>query len=84
VSQLLAGSELVQIDEDELLEELEALTSKSINLNAKDESVFEIDGENIELPSVPKDSVKIRQEPERLKEEHQKEKEKEKEKILLA
>ena len=80
---MLAGSELVQIDEDDLLKELEALKSKPAdlikditNMSVKDENIIEIDGEKIELPSVPKDNVKIleaKNETEQEEEYHEKE-----------
>lgn len=68
MSQLLAGSELVHIDEDELLEELSALTTAEVTV--EDEGVVvEIDGEKIELPSVPKDKAhEPRDEPEKERE----------------
>ena len=83
---MLAGSELVQIDEDDLLKELEALKSKPAyiikditNMSVKGENVIEIDGEEIELPSLPKDNVKI------LEAEHEREQEEEyHEKELIA
>lgn len=82
---MLAGSELVQIDEDDLLKELEALESKPADLindmtnsSVKDENAIKIDEEDIELPSVPKGAVKI------LKPEHVREQEEDREKTLMA
>lgn len=55
---MLAGSELVHIDEEELLEELEAL--KQPETIKEVDGVIEVDGEKIELPSVPKEPVIIK------------------------
>lgn len=80
---MLAGSELVQIDEDELLEELSALIAENITVDevVKDEGVIEIDGEKIELPSVPKDIIEHLHESDH---EHETERQNEREKELIA
>lgn len=80
---MLAGSELVQIDEDDLLKELDALKSNPVkemtNLSVENENIIEIEGEDIELPSVPKDAaVKI------LEPLHEREQEEDLEKKLIA
>lgn len=47
----MAGNTLVQIDEDELLEELEALKGPSITV--VEDGIIEVEGEKMALPSVP-------------------------------
>lgn len=54
MSQLISGNQSVHIDEDELLEELEALKEQDKVLN---DGEIRIDGEIVKLPSVP--SVQI-------------------------
>lgn len=51
---MLSQNPLVQIDEDELLEELEALTApKESKSEVIADGVIKVDDEIIELPSVP-------------------------------
>lgn len=60
---MLSQNPLVHIDEDELLEELEALTSeKAVEpektaVHVISDGVIKVDGEIIELPSVPQSTT---------------------------
>jgi hypothetical protein len=47
----LAGNSLIQIDEDELLEELEALKQPTVTVI--EDGVIQVEGERIKLPAVP-------------------------------
>lgn len=55
---------MVHIDEDELLEELEAIKQQQqqpedVESSVVADGVIEVDGEIIQLPSVPKTEIKI-------------------------
>ena len=59
---MIAGNQMVHIDEDELLEELEALKQQQpedAESSVVADGVIEVDGEIIQLPSVPKTEIKI-------------------------
>ncbi len=47
----MAGNSLIQIDEDELLEELEALKQPTVTVI--EDGVIQVEGERIKLPAVP-------------------------------
>ena len=79
---MLAGSEFVRIDDEDLLKDLEALTLPK-PITVEDEDTIKLDGERIDLPSVPKEKVHLQHEFEHKKEKEH-EPEKEKEKVLVA
>ena len=61
---MIAGNQMVHIDEDELLEELEAIKQQQqqpedVESSVVADGVIEVDGEIIQLPSVPKTEIKI-------------------------
>ena len=75
---MIAGNQMVHIDEDELLEELETLKeSRSV----VGDGIIRVDGEIIKLPSVPDTEIKI--EPE-IFETTPKKKEVERERVLIT
>lgn len=59
MSQLISGNQNVHIDEDELLEELEALKLAEHEQEHLDDGLVRVDGEIIKLPSVPSTKVVV-------------------------
>ena len=55
---MIAGNQMVHIDEDELLEELEMLKEQDRTVLA--DGVIKLDNEIIKLPSVPETEIKIK------------------------
>ena len=60
---MIAGNQMIHINEDELLEELEALKQQQQPEDAEfslvADGVIKVDGEIIQLPSAPKTEIKI-------------------------
>ena len=57
---MIAGNQMVHIDEDELLEELEALKEQEQEKIVLADGVIRVDGEIIKLPSVPHTEIVIK------------------------